>query len=133
MQKTFEFAGVQGKRASLNLSMANRHAIITGATDSGRTVVLHSLAEEFSRSGMPTLVTDIRGDLSGLAQSGDHQQSPLGLNSYRSMHTTIVRIRLSFGAYLAEKGIRFPSLYLIWGRCHYPVRLFFRHNPVSGH
>lgn len=71
MQKTFEFAGAQGKRASLNLAMANRHGIITGATGSGKTVTLQSLVEGFSRAGVPTLVTDIKGDLSGLAQPGE--------------------------------------------------------------
>lgn len=96
MQKTFEFAGAQGKRTSLNLSMANRHGLITGATGSGKTVTLQSLAEGFSRAGVPTLVTDIKGDLSGLAQSG--KQSPaiiarlgqLALNAYSNCPCPVV-------------------------------------------
>lgn len=74
MQKTFEFSGAQCKRASLNLAMANRHGLITGATGSGKTVTLQTLVEGFSQAGVPVFVTDIKGDLSGLAKSG--KQSP---------------------------------------------------------
>ena len=74
MQKSFEFSGVQGKRASLNLAMVNRHGLITGATGSGKTVTLQTLVEGFSRAGVPTFVTDIKGDLSGLSKPGE--QSP---------------------------------------------------------
>ncbi len=71
MQKTFEFSGAQGKRVSLNLAMANRHGLITGATGSGKTVTLQTLVEGFSRAGVPAFVTDIKGDLSGLAKPGE--------------------------------------------------------------
>jgi DNA double-strand break repair helicase HerA and related ATPase len=71
MQKSFEFSGAQGKRASLNLAMTNRHGLITGATGSGKTVTLQTLVEGFSRAGVPAFVTDIKGDLSGLAQPGE--------------------------------------------------------------
>jgi DNA double-strand break repair helicase HerA and related ATPase len=71
MQKSFEFSGSQGKRASLNLAMANRHGLITGATGSGKTVTLQTLVEGFSRAGVPAFVTDIKGDLSGLSKPGE--------------------------------------------------------------
>jgi len=50
--------------------MANRHGLITGATGTGKTVTLQSLAESFSRIGVPVFLSDIKGDLSGLAKSG---------------------------------------------------------------
>lgn len=50
--------------------MANRHGLITGATGTGKTVTLQSLAESFSRIGVPVFLTDIKGDLSGLAKQG---------------------------------------------------------------
>lgn len=50
--------------------MANRHGLITGATGSGKTVTLQTLAEGFSALGTPVLVTDIKGDLSGAAMPG---------------------------------------------------------------
>lgn len=50
--------------------MANRHGLITGATGTGKTVTLQSLAESFSRIGVPVFVSDIKGDLSGLSKTG---------------------------------------------------------------
>ena len=50
--------------------MANRHGLITGATGTGKTVTLQSLAESFSRIGVPVFLSDIKGDLSGLGKAG---------------------------------------------------------------
>jgi uncharacterized protein len=50
--------------------MANRHGLITGATGTGKTVTLQTLAESFSRIGVPVFLSDIKGDLSGLSKSG---------------------------------------------------------------
>ena len=51
-------------------AMANRHGLITGATGTGKTVTLQSLAESFSRIGVPVFLSDIKGDLSGLCKTG---------------------------------------------------------------
>ena len=51
-------------------SMSNRHGIITGATGTGKTVSLQVLAEGFSKLGVPVFAADIKGDLSGVAESG---------------------------------------------------------------
>ena len=50
--------------------MANRHGLITGATGTGKTVTLQTLAEAFSRIGVPVFLSDIKGDLSGLGKAG---------------------------------------------------------------
>jgi len=50
--------------------MANRHGLITGATGTGKTVTLQSLAEGFSRIGVPVFLSDIKGDLSGISKPG---------------------------------------------------------------
>ena len=55
---------------SLLPQMANRHGLITGATGTGKTVTLQSLAESFSRIGVPVFLSDIKGDLSGLSKAG---------------------------------------------------------------
>ncbi|MGC9008367.1 MAG: helicase HerA-like domain-containing protein [Halothiobacillaceae bacterium] len=53
--------------------MANRHGLITGATGTGKSVTLQTLAEGFSRMGTPVFLADIKGDLAGLSQPGtDH-------------------------------------------------------------
>src|SRR3954468_13814960 len=51
-------------------AMANRHGLVTGATGTGKTVTLQVLADNFSRIGVPVLVADVKGDLSGIAAAG---------------------------------------------------------------
>lgn len=50
--------------------MANRHGLIAGATGTGKTVTLQTLAEQFSRSGVPVFMADVKGDLSGMSRIG---------------------------------------------------------------
>src|SRR5688572_8431108 len=50
--------------------MANRHGLIAGATGTGKTVTLQTLAESFSRLGVSVFLADIKGDLSGLSRPG---------------------------------------------------------------
>jgi len=51
-------------------SLANRHGLITGATGTGKTVTLQTLAEQFSRIGVPVFMADVKGDLTGISQKG---------------------------------------------------------------
>ncbi|WP_299141185.1 helicase HerA-like domain-containing protein [uncultured Tateyamaria sp.] len=66
-----DYADQQG----LTLKYANRHGLIAGATGTGKTVTLQILAEGFSNAGVPVFLSDVKGDLSGLAKSGtpDHK------------------------------------------------------------
>ena len=54
----------------LNGKMANRHGLIAGATGTGKTVTLQVLAETFSQAGVPCFMADMKGDLSGISQTG---------------------------------------------------------------
>lgn len=54
----------------LLLPMANRHGLIAGATGTGKTVTLQSMAEQFSLAGIPIFMADIKGDLAGISQAG---------------------------------------------------------------
>ncbi|MBO27449.1 MAG: ATP-binding protein [Rhodobacteraceae bacterium] len=54
----------------LSLRYANRHGLIAGATGTGKTVTLQILAEGFSAAGVPVFLSDVKGDLSGLAKPG---------------------------------------------------------------
>ncbi len=51
-------------------ALANRHGLITGATGTGKTVTLQTLAEGFSRIGVPVFMADVKGDLAGISQVG---------------------------------------------------------------
>jgi uncharacterized protein len=54
----------------LDLKLANRHGLIAGATGTGKTITMQVLAEAFSRAGVPVFLTDIKGDVSGMALAG---------------------------------------------------------------
>ncbi|SMB20996.1 putative ATPase [Sterolibacterium denitrificans] len=68
--------------------MANRHGLITGATGTGKTVTLQSLAERLSYAGVPVFMADVKGDLSGVAAAGtltpklEKRIQELGLEGY---------------------------------------------------
>ena len=57
-------------RRNSNLTRANRHGLIAGATGTGKTVTLQGIVEGFSAAGVPVFVADVKGDLSGLAMAG---------------------------------------------------------------
>ena len=64
-----------GTPQQLLLKYGNRHGLIAGATGTGKTVTLQILAEGFSAAGVPVFLSDIKGDISGLAEAGspDHK------------------------------------------------------------
>jgi DNA helicase HerA-like ATPase len=58
-------------RVRIPLSMVNRHGLVAGATGTGKTKSLQVLAEQLSAAGVPVLMADVKGDLSGLSMSGE--------------------------------------------------------------
>ena len=65
--------GLNGERQVLRLGRANRHGLIAGATGTGKTVTLQTVAEQFSAAGVPVFLADVKGDLSGIAMPGSPQ------------------------------------------------------------
>ncbi len=59
-----------GEKQYLLQKYANRHGLIAGATGTGKTVTLQILAEGFSAAGVPVFLSDVKGDLAGLALPG---------------------------------------------------------------
>ncbi len=76
------------KAEYLELKLANRHGLITGATGTGKTVSLQILTEGFSNAGVPVFCADVKGDLSGLAMAGkgkdflEKRAQDIGLEDY---------------------------------------------------
>jgi len=59
--------------------LANRHGLITGATGTGKTVTLQTLAEQFSNIGVPVFMADVKGDLSGISQKGSFGEKMIAI------------------------------------------------------
>ena len=70
-KKTITIGRYENGKVELPLKLANRHGLITGATGTGKTVTLQSLAEQFSKAGVPVFAADVKGDLSGISSPGD--------------------------------------------------------------
>ena len=90
-------------------ALANRHGLITGATGTGKTVTLQTLAENFSKIGVPVFMADVKGDLTGISQAGKIGDKMAGI--------------------LKERGIDTPSsaacpatLWDVFGELGHPVR-----------
>jgi uncharacterized protein len=62
-----------GQACAIMPQMANRHGLIAGATGTGKTVTLQTMAERFSQLGVPVFMADIKGDLSGISQPGSEK------------------------------------------------------------
>ncbi|WP_187430749.1 hypothetical protein ROLI_020520 [Roseobacter fucihabitans] len=73
-----------GTQQYMSLGYANRHGLIAGATGTGKTVTLQILAEGFSRAGVPVFLSDVKGDLSGLAKPGSETHKLHGPFSARA-------------------------------------------------
>ena len=90
-------------------ALANRHGLITGATGTGKTITLQALAEGFSKIGVPVFMADVKGDLTGISQTG--------------------KLSGKIAAVLADRGLALPepvacpsTLWDVFGKDGHPVR-----------
>ncbi|MDP3754655.1 helicase HerA-like C-terminal domain-containing protein [Polaromonas sp.] len=109
MAEPFLIARNASTHCELLPGLANRHGLITGATGTGKTVTLQTLAENFSKIGVPVFMADVKGDLAGISQAGN--------------------IGEKMAAVLKERGIDKPvplacptTLWDVFGEQGHPVR-----------
>jgi len=74
--------------------LGNRHGLVAGATGTGKTVTLMTLAEGFSRIGVPVFLADVKGDVAGLAVAGDgkaaQRAADIGITDYAPAANPVV-------------------------------------------
>ena len=68
-------------------ALANRHGLITGATGTGKTVTLQTMAENLSWIGVPVFMADVKGDLTGISQAGKIGEKMAGILKERGIDT----------------------------------------------
>ena len=68
--------------------LANRHGLITGATGTGKTVTLQTMAENFSKIGVPVFLADVKGDLTGISQAGSLGEKMAAILKERGLEPT---------------------------------------------
>ena len=103
------FVGASDADQFLLLKYANRHGLIAGATGTGKTVTLQTIAEGFSAYGVPVFMADVKGDLSGIGQAGG--DNPHAVERAR---------QLKIDGYA---GRAFPAIYWdLFGDKGHPVR-----------
>jgi len=65
---------VPDARVKVPLKTLNRHGLIAGATGTGKTKTLQVISEQLSEKGVPVLLMDVKGDLSGIAMAGEEKR-----------------------------------------------------------
>ncbi|MGH7884948.1 MAG: helicase HerA-like domain-containing protein, partial [Thermodesulfobacteriota bacterium] len=88
------------------LKMLNRHGLIAGATGTGKTKTLQILAENLSEKGIPVLLMDIKGDLSGLARAGTSNEHIERRHNQIGVPYNSKGFPLEFLTLSDEKGVR---------------------------
>ncbi len=97
---------ITNAHVKIPLKTLNRHGLIAGATGTGKSKTLQVLSENLSVKGVPVLLMDIKGDLSGIAQPGEEKQfiidrhQKIGLD-YETKKFPVELLTLS-----EEKGVR---------------------------
>uniref|UniRef100_UPI0039A765A4 helicase HerA-like domain-containing protein n=1 Tax=Ornithobacterium rhinotracheale TaxID=28251 RepID=UPI0039A765A4 len=92
---------------NIPLKTMNRHGLIAGATGTGKTKTMQLIVEQLSDAGVPSLVMDVKGDLSGLAMPGD-ATNPKIIERYKllDMQYKANGMPVEFLSLSEEKGVR---------------------------
>ncbi len=91
---------------SVALKTMNRHGLIAGATGTGKTKSLQILAEQLSLKGVPTLLMDIKGDLSGIAAPGEENKAIIERQQLLGIDYTPMGAPVEFLSLSHEPGAR---------------------------
>jgi DNA helicase HerA-like ATPase len=95
-----------GTQIKIPLKTLNRHGLIAGSTGTGKTKTLQGLAESMSEKGIPVLMMDLKGDLSGLAAAGKVNEAILERHKYIGIPYEPKPYPVEFMSLSNEKGVK---------------------------
>ncbi len=96
-----------GSIVNLPIKMFNRHGLIAGATGTGKTKTVQIIAEQLSQKGIPSMLVDIKGDLSGIAAAGEanpklsERHEKIGIEAFAPGNSPIEFLTIS-----SEPGVK---------------------------
>jgi uncharacterized protein len=106
---------VPGTLVQIPLKTMNRHGLIAGATGTGKTKTLQIIAEQLSDNGVPVLLMDIKGDLSGIARPGEFNKHVEKRHQCMGIHWEGKGSPVEFLTLSDEKGVRMRATVIEFG------------------
>ena len=106
---------ISGALVKIPLRTMNRHGLIAGATGTGKTKTLQIIAEQLSENGVPVLLMDIKGDLSGIAQPGSFNEHVEKRHNCMGIPYTAKGVPVEFLSLSDEKGARMRATVIEFG------------------
>lgn len=91
---------------NIPLSMLNRHGLISGATGTGKSKTMQIIAEHLSQNGVPVLLMDVKGDLSGIAKAAEPDEGLIARNKAIGIPFTPSASPIEFMTISDEPGVR---------------------------
>lgn len=115
---------------SIPLSMMNRHGLIAGATGTGKTKTIQRLCESLSENGVPVLIMDIKGDVSGLSQPGTSNEKIEARHKLLNIPWQAKQFPVEFLTISSENGVRMRATVTEFGPVLFAKMLEF--NDTQG-
>jgi Cdc6-like AAA superfamily ATPase len=120
-------------QVSIPIKTLNRHGLIAGSTGSGKTKTLQILAEQLSQNGIPSLIMDLKGDLSGIGAKADINSKITERMEMVGLPYTPNKSPVEFLTISQEYGTKLRSTVIEFHFCYPKFLTLTKHNREFSH